>query len=268
MLKKYKKHTIKCNPAKKHKTIRSNTCITPNTIEKVKQIEGTDSLDGLYKKYNCPNDDACLLKKSIQPVRTQLLKDFRPIMPSNWKKTPNAWLSNIDILNVLRQEEEAHSDFHVIGPTAIDFDTHLNSGECVSDDLCHFSIQTEIKNGKSAVAIVFNLDKHDEPGSHWTSLFIDLSTSSIFYFDSAKNEVPIEIKRFCQRVAPSFTFYTNQCTHQKSNTECGMYSLYFIIEMLYSTNRKQLFNNRFNHAKKRVSDKHVEQFRRIYFTPI
>ena len=48
--------------------------------------------------------------------------------------------------------------------------------------------------GKNKIAIVFNLDRHDQPGSHWVSLFIDLECKFIFYFDSAGNPIPEEIK--------------------------------------------------------------------------
>ena len=34
------------------------------------------------------------------------------------------------------------------------------------------------------IGIVFNLDKHDQEGSHWVSMFIDLKRDGIYYFDS------------------------------------------------------------------------------------
>ena len=68
-----------------------------------------------------------------------------------------------------------------------------------------------------------------------------------------------------------FTFYSNRGhQHQQSNTECGMYSLFFIITMLTGETpftkgvmsvekRRELF------LKKRIPDKTVFGYRRLYF---
>jgi len=62
-----------------------------------------------------------------------------------------------------------------------------------------------------------------------------------------------------------FYFLSNSVEHQKGNTECGMYSLYFIIQMLLSKNRLKLFNNRFNNDSYKITDKNIEEYRSIYF---
>ena len=46
------------------------------------------------------------------------------------------------------------------------------------------------------------------------------------------------------------------------NTECGMYCLYFIISLLSNKHDFNYFNT------KRIPDKHVEEFRNIYFNNI
>jgi len=189
-------------------------------------------------------------------------------MPQKWKTNPNEWLSNKDILDVIQQYEEAFHYFHFVGPTPIDFDAMVTPSQCVTEEMCQFNIDNEQKRGKQFVAIVFNLDKHNESGSHWTSMFIDIPQQTIYYFDSAHNNVPAEVKTFVKRVAPEFAFFSNRVQHQRGNTECGMYSLYFIIQMLVSKHRKRLFANRFNHPSHRINDKTVETFRKIYFTPL
>jgi hypothetical protein len=35
------------------------------------------------------------------------------------------------------------------------------------------------------VGFTINLDNHNESGSHWVSMFLDLDDKIIFYFDSA-----------------------------------------------------------------------------------
>ena len=90
------------------------------------------------------------------------------------------------------------------------------------------------------IAIAFNLDKHTGPGTHWVSMFIDIEARFIFYFDSAGSKIPKEIMSLVKRIQKQglelsyrFKFIENYpMTHQHSNTECGMYSLFFIITML------------------------------------
>ena len=50
---------------------------------------------------------------------------------------------------------------------------------CVWKDLCKFSLQKEINKGFKKI-MIFNLDKHTGPGTHWTS-FIDVTDKFIFY---------------------------------------------------------------------------------------
>ena len=47
--------------------------------------------------------------------------------------------------------------------------------------------------------------------------------------------------------------------HQYGDTECGMYTLYFIINMLDGTHDSNYFKT------KRIPDKFVEKYRNIYF---
>jgi hypothetical protein len=216
---------------------------------KEEQIVATDPLAILNnlrsRLVQCKKED-CWLREIKDPTLRKNLKDmvFAPDQPENWKKEPNEWLSNYDILHVLRQYEKAYRNFKLIGPTPIDFDARpeKDSPQCVWQDLCGISLETLYKGGKRKIGVVFNLDKHDEPGSHWTSLFIDMDEAVIFYFDSAANRTPSEVKVLVERLkeqgkkmtpAIPFRYVENfPKMHQRSNTECGMYSLFFIITML------------------------------------
>jgi hypothetical protein len=152
--------------------------------------------------------------------------------------------------------------------------------------LCQFSLEKFIKAKKTKIGIVFNLDRYYQSGSHWVSMFIDITNRFIFFFDSADNSIPPEIWtenpednslvnriiRQGKELSPpiDFTFYNNRgVEHQTGNTECGMYSLFFIITMLTGkinkggqlsiTKRRELF------LKKRIPDGLVYQYRKIYF---
>ena len=61
----------------------------------------------------------------------------------------------------------------------------------------------------------------------------------MYYFDSTGSSIHSEphIHKFYEKVKeqdPSYLLIENKVEHQKGNTECGMYTLFFIIVMLQS----------------------------------
>ena len=59
-------------------------------------------------------------------------------------------------------------------------------------------------------------------------------------------------------------YYTNYPKqHQQGNTECGMYSLYFIITMIDDS--KTMKNKIKMFQKETITDHHVQSFRNKYF---
>ena len=133
-----------------------------------------------------------------------------------------------------------------------------------------------MKEGKDKIGIIFNLDRHDQGGSHWVSLFVDLKDRFIFYYDSAGSDTPKEIDALRRRMTNEMKkkyklkFYKNYpVEHQHGNTECGMYSLFFIITMLTGVVEE---NTKLSLAKKiklfkagKIPDEYVEQYRNVYF---
>lgn len=191
---------------------------------------------------------------------------FAPKAPSEWKKNINEWLSSVDIDNVMRQYEEKDKSFAFFGPTPIDFDSKKMYGECVWEELCHFNLLEQMKKHKKKIGIVFNLDEHWKKGSHWVSMFIDIPTKQICYFDSGGDEVPKEIKVLADRITQQgkqlgidFKFEQNYpFEHQMEDTECGVYSLYFISTMIETPDFKVF-------KTKRIPDKDMEKYRHVYF---
>lgn len=268
-----------CSPYSNLKKISQNTCMTTEMVEKVKdmynvqhptlQIQTDDpvnALEMIKKQNNCKNDNCIVSKIKSKQLQDEITKEaFIPEKPVEWVKNPTEWLSNFDILDVLKQYEKAYPTFKFIGPVPIDFNTKINNS-CVSNELCslHLGTLTTVHD----IGIIFNLDKHDEPGSHWVSMFIDKSIKKIFYFDSASTEIPREVDELQRRLIgenADFLFLSNSVEHQRGNTECGMYSIYFIISMLLSKNRTHRFVKHFNNKVYPITDKMVEQYRSVYF---
>jgi len=284
---------MNCSPAVQSMKIK-HSCYTPHILMQIRdayneshnneeKIHDTDP-SKIWSILNerlvhCKKEDCWLNQLKDEHLRKRIDRYiFAPDQPPEWNDNPNAWLSNFDILNVLEQYEQTYKDFEFIGPTPIDFDTVLDKSRCVYNELCHFHLKTLVKQGKKKIGIVFNLDKHDQGGSHWVSLFVDVENQFLFFFDSAGSRCPKAIMALVKRIKEQastdlnqkWKFYQNYPnTHQHSNTECGVYSLFFIITMLTgNTDKKEGLTIREKWTlfkKHRIPDKEIEKYRRVYF---
>ncbi len=268
-----------CSPAiAGSKTINSESCLTKPLLSNV-IFEGNQTIRDVMNE--CANNDKCVLSKITDKNKRKEIQNsaFVPKQPSEWKLNINEWLSDTDILQVLSQYMDAHKDFIFLGPSYIDFDYKLNDHECVENSLCRFSLSDYVKNDKTKFGIIFNLDEHTKSGSHWVSLYIDVKSKYMFYFDSAANPMPHEIAVLIERIKQQgkslgmrFKVHTNGTfEHQYSNTECGMYSLFFIVTMLTNKYEDQTFKSvkqKITFFKRhRIPDKYVEKLRNEYFQP-
>ena len=244
-------YTFSCYTTNQLKTLKKHYNIThPNnkiTATNTKQI-WNELNNNLAKQ--CDNE-TCWYKQ-LNLHQNEYKEQFAPNHPISWNKNTTEWLSNIDIMKVMKQYEKAYHCFQFLGPSSIDYDTVLNqnnnnnnntnnlSTDYVCNELMNFNLENLCKNKKYKIGIIFNLDNHLGKGTHWVSLFINCHTLTIYYFDSVGNKIPKQINKFVSKVQEqgnkmnlSFKFDQNYpVQHQYSDTECGMYSLFFIINML------------------------------------
>ena len=273
---------LNCSPENKHKEY---TCYTDDDLINLKKmwnarhpdkpIETTNSKEiwlSLKDYYsNICNKESCWIKQMTKGTKMEkeLLDSFAPESPNDWKKNPNEWLSSVDIVEVMNQYEKKYKCFEFIGPSPIDYDTHMLNGDCVWEELCHFNLEEQIKSKKTKIGIIFNTDPHNKGGSHWISLFINIKTGAIFFFDSAGNKVPKQIMKFSNNIIEQgnnlknpikFTFDQNHpVEHQYGNTECGIYSLFFIIHMLEDKITAHYLKTHI------LKDDYMEKFRKVFF---
>ena len=133
---------------------------------------------------------------------------FVPLMPGSWVdarsgKIKPEWLSNEEIEESVRNDTLHLPHFRFLGVLPIDFASFSPSGECVFKESCRLDVTPLARSGVTQIAIVFNLDRHDQPGSHWTALFSVLDASDprfgFYYFDSTAARPPKEIEALYDR---------------------------------------------------------------------
>lgn len=172
--------------------------------------------------------------------KDSLAKQYlRPKMPDAWKSDPDQWLDSLNIESVMKQYEETNPEFEFMGPFPIDFaapDPYVKGGsKCLIREICDLDVNRFFKEGKKYVGIVYNLDPHFKGGSHWIASFIDIPKHKCFYFDSYGMKPPKPIETFMKWLTtqdPQMKLYYNSRRFQFNGSECGVYSLYFIIRML------------------------------------
>ncbi len=221
----------------------------------------------LNKLTEC-KDELCwgdFLKSHLNVDEYEIFTDsFKPPMPLEWNKNPNSWLSTDDINNVMEQYQNKYPKFKYMGAHPIDFALKKNN-QCIGDDLCSLNIN-EMKKDYNSLGMVFNTDPHNEGGEHWFSVYVDMKGNNlpeptIYYFDSALSKPSKEIINLVNKIKkqdPSFDFLFNDIKHQKGDTECGIYCLHFLTEML----KGKKFQT---YIDKRLNDKQMEKYRKKFF---
>jgi hypothetical protein len=216
------------------------------------------------------NTEACWLRQKFIDEKTakDLLRyTFAPEAPPSWTKNPSEWLTSVDIERVMHQYEKKYPCFEFIGPSPIDYNQHIEYGQCVWEELCKLDLQQLVKRGKFKLGVIFNLDPHYKPGSHWVSLFVNLKKGYIFYFDSTGDPAPKEVRQLVKTITEQagalgmqLEYVENDRVHQKQDNECGMYSLYAIASQLKDIRTPHSFLK-----GGEITDKNMHQLRGRYF---
>lgn len=275
----------KCAP--KHK-FEENSCIplhmlikmaeAYNIVDKSNPIRLLISLETLnpkkYKKYlinefikrlsKVCNNQQCWIKQefikkmNIDDSYYLKKKVFRP-------KGPNGqftWLNTFNINDVMEQYEDKYPEFKFFGAVPIDFD-ELSQIELSSD----YNYDDLIKKGIYKIGVVFNLDEHNKPGSHWVAAYCNLKDGQVYYFDSYGYKPEKRIRKFLRSVAkyvqnktgkdPIVNF--NRVRHQYDSYDCGVYSINFIQRLLDGETFEGITENN-------TLDKEMNKKRNDYFS--
>lgn len=237
--------------------------ISDNKKDLVKQID--------QKLKNVCDDQVCWLRQDFvkQIESDEIHKNtFKPIGP----KGKYEWLSTTHINEVIEQYMDKHKDFIFLGAVPIDFDELPVLG--ISD----LSFKDLQGGGKNKLGIIFNLDEHYKSGSHWVALYTDLDKNQVYFFDSYGKKPEKRIRKFVSRIVKYMynkkyhkdlqvkkvisdikggslnknTFKElkkldvdyNKVRHQFKNSECGVYSINFILRLLDGQTFKNISLNK------------------------
>ncbi len=210
----------------------------------------------------CPNNESCWKEqrfiKNLKDTEIEMYT-FKPNFPKEWKINKFTWLNTYDILYVMKQYEKAYKDFMFLGPIPSDCPYKI---QC---ELSNFDLIKMKKNNINKVGIIYNLDVSTGPGTHWVGVYIDVKNNEIDYYDSY-GQMPIAlIQGFIQQVVDKLkkagynaTVIYNDKRHQYGGSECGVYSMNFVLERLHGKNMYQI-------SKMAIPDKDMNYLRTLLF---
>lgn len=220
-------------------------------VLKLKKAEPKKIIDEAMKKTDC-DSEICIFKKVDLP-----LDKFRPQGPKD-----NSWLSNFDIDDTLKQYMVKFSNFYAHKYEMRDFS---NTGS----DLNNIQWDLLLSKNKTKFACPLNTDTSKGPGQHWVSFFVDIENFTVEYFDSAAGPVPDEFNEWMttnlikiQKINPKAKLvFNNQVQHQTGGSECGVYTLYYILSRIHG-----ISYDAFLDANDKVRDNVMTEFRSYIFT--
>ena len=239
--------------------------IFPNLSQKqLKNKNRRELWNAIHNKFKARcNDERCWKDTYFKNMK-ELDDNLKPVYPESWNTNRTEWLSTSNIESVCEQFEKKYKEFMFIGAVPIDFDDKTYNNKCVVNDLCNFNVKKFIQSGKHKLGIIFNLDKHDEDGSHWVSLYADFKKGQIIYFDSYGYNPVNEIKDLIERLkyqnnnlGVETKIIKNELRHQYKYSECGMYCIYFIKTMVEGKGYT-IMNNR-------IPDDKMENLRTVFY---
>ncbi len=223
-------------------------------------------LDVLKERYNCDSESCVLnnheVKRYVNPdtIDTVLKENFKPLGPRLTKE----WLSNFDIDDVLDQVKkkyERRNFFHI--------PFQMRDFEKTGGELAKFNWSDEYAAGFRTFGTVMNTDYSTGKGIHWFAIFGDFSDDlevfTVEYFNSS-GELPLpEVTAWMKKFKHSLNFskpvkdlVVTRIINQQSSSECGLYSLYYIISRLHGVPWEWF-------SKNRVKDKVMYEFRKYLF---
>lgn len=199
------------------------------------------------------------IKHMDRAAKTELLKyTFRPDSPQGRFD----WLSTFDINDSMLQYEKKYKNFKFYGAVPMDFAT-------INSTINSVDYGELVRKGITKVGVIFNLDDSTQSGSHWVAMYTDLDKGDILYFDSFAVKPEKRVRTLMRKQArfimqhkkiplEKIRIESNKVQHQKLNTECGVYSMNFLIRMVRGDDFDKLCNEP-------ISDRDINKCRKVYF---
>jgi len=263
-------------PNNKIKTNKNIEITKPNSYKKYLIKE-------LKNKLKCTTQKCWTQQKFIKRMPSLAKEELEKYtFRSEGPTIGNKWLNTDHINNSMTQYEKKYPHFCFLGAVPKDFKKHSPYKEQNTDD--HY--KKLWKSGKTCIGMIYNTDPVGKSGEHWNALYANFNNGEVYFFDSygvsPNSHVQAHMRQLHNFITTNCSELSNHVTmdrnknnlmkchniktgsntirHQYEGSECGVYSMNFIIRMLKG---KESFDDI---CKSKIDDKTVNKCRRVYFT--
>jgi len=250
-----------------------------NNINQLTHKQLWNTLNDKFKPLCGKNDEICWVERMNLSKEDEIKNALLPETPDEWVQNPHTWLTNFNIEDVMFQYEKINPNFKFLGVYPVDFRSDEYNGTCLYKETCNINMKELLKQGIQYIGMVINLDKYNEPGSHWVGLFICIdpkkSCFGAYYYDSYSGSPPKMVGEFMKDLEKQansivkkypFKIEYNHVRHQYGGSECGMFSMVFIIRWMTAL-KKQMHVTMDDIVKVRLTDDDVFKLRKVFFRP-
>jgi len=257
--------------------VKTDVC-TPSHILKTmvngELEEPFEILEKLKKETKC-NSEICVIKSKLsKQVASDIIRRYFKLSGPG----DASLLNNINIDNTLIQWSMYNKDFYPWNFNMRNYvDYHFKDGRTVDgpDTLATIQFIDKYKSNYKCGACVINSDVYQGPGKHWMALFVDCrkEEDSVEFFNSSGNAPAGEWVNWMVKTKNQLEdyYYENNIQkmvkiinvstikHQRSKSECGVYSLFYIYCRLNNIPYKFF-------QEKIIQDKFMFEFRNLLFS--
>jgi hypothetical protein len=216
------------------------------------------------------------LAVSRDTLKYELASQFKTSGP----RDSLALLSNYNIDETLQRWARVFPEFFPCPFAMIDFDSNGDLfGSVNLASVFEGRVETDLGPGFRSVrrrancfGCVVNTDTSSGPGKHWVAVFVDARPTNlkipwtVEYFNSAGNPPPRPMVHWMERMrdelehyrqGPVITVPVTDMDHQDSQTECGLYALFYIRRRLENTPYDFFYEQRVPDAAMTIFRQHI-----------
>ena len=244
-------------------TVSGKTCTDENVVRAIGKIMGIDihtnpkQIMELAKNKTSCSTERCVLNRPAvsralgeEIIKKELLRNFKIPGP-----TDVSLLNNVNIDNTLIQWGHKFHDFYPCDFNMADYENTM--GTLLTTDMK----EDVYDKGFRTFGCVINSDVSTGRGKHWMALFADMRDTSEWsaeFYNSSGNP-PVEAwsnwlrrtitkfkeisKAYSLNVKKFSIVKVSKLKHQESQTECGVYALYYIWARLNGVPYKYFENH-------------------------
>lgn len=261
------------------------------------KVGGGDSKKDIWEaiqykmQEKCGDDETCWLEQPFLKSNPSLARYFKPLAPLGRYQ----WLSTDDIYDVMNQYAEKYPDFKFVGALPMDFlklsdndSKYLRNIDLTKESQKYknigviFNMDPSTEKGSHWVSMIIKPRSRE---FHYFDSYGDKMTYpnkyNLVYYDSygrihknqqsigippnvqtlihrlANNSTPVKKNGSNQKIKLPFRVKINTIQHQFANSECGVYSIMFLVNSLTKSFEKITQNI--------VADEEANKMREVFF---